>query len=120
MARCDPWQSATFEITETEPNVYASFQPQAECWPKNWWIRLPVPGTSDEVEPSDPVLSRIICRLILAQLPDEALHEAIEALIEMWRFYRMPVTQLPPPRLATMAARLGETYVRPEFQLTED
>ena len=65
--------------------------------------------------------ARILCHLLVSQIPDRGLHEALESLFEMWRFYRQPVpTMIEAPRLQSIPAKLGATYDRPLFHVTED
>lgn len=78
-------------------------------------------ATSGEPDVPEPLKARIVCQFLLSQLPDEGLAEALESLVQMWRFYQAPV--VPPPALpapARIPARLGEAYVRPVFPVTEE
>ncbi len=43
-------------------------------------------GTSGELDVPEPLKARIACHLLLSQLPDEGLSEALESLVQMWQF----------------------------------
>lgn len=84
-------------------------------------VRFHYLDTCGETDVPEPVKARIACHFLLSQIPDEGMSEALETLAQMWQFYRTPV--LPPPALpapARIPAKLGETYVRPVFPVTEE
>lgn len=60
------------------------------------------------------------CRLI-DEIPDEGLAELYECLERIRDFHRTnPDTVLPEPGVREIAARYGETSVRPEFHVEEE
>jgi hypothetical protein len=78
-------------------------------------------GTTDEPEMPASMRTRILCHLLLSQIPDRGLSEALESLYEMWQFYRTTPAQIPAPsKPPSLPAKLGKTYVRPEFHVSED
>lgn len=78
-------------------------------------------GTSGELDVPEPLKARVACHLLLSQLPDEGMQEALESLVQMWQFHRRPgVRTQALPRPATRVVRLGPSYTRPGFQMTED
>ena len=68
------------------------------------------------------VVRRVICHLLVATLPDEALPEVCDALRDLYLFYSAPPLQLElqstPPQRVT--ANPGKTYDRPDLQVTEE
>jgi hypothetical protein len=95
--------------------------PMAEASATNFRVNIHLPGTSSEPEIPLSVRSRILCHLLVSQIPDRGLHEALESLFEMWRFYRQPVpTMIEAPRPQSIPVKLGATYDRPLFHVTED
>jgi hypothetical protein len=86
----------------------------------DYWISLKIPGTSGGVELPMDFKYRLLCFYFLAQLPQEGLKEAAEALGRMWEFYRVPFVPVPalPPSTAQVV-ELGQTYIRPTFYVSE-
>jgi hypothetical protein len=78
-------------------------------------------GTSDTTELPEPILKRLLCHALLQRLPDEGLDEAVESLLTMNEFYRLP-SYVPPPPLPRKSTpvRMGPGYVRPVFPVTEE
>ena len=78
-------------------------------------------STSSEPELPESFQIRVICHLLLSQIPDQGLTEALESLFEMRRFYRFRPAQLPAQaEPASIPAALGSSYGRPEFHVSED
>jgi hypothetical protein len=78
-------------------------------------------GTSTEPGLPEPVQARLICHLLLNQIPERGLAEALESLLEILRFHREPVPRMmesAPPE--SIPATLGAMYDRPPFHVTED
>jgi hypothetical protein len=77
-------------------------------------------GTSGAIDIPEPVKARVACHLVLTQIPDEGMGEALDSLGEMWRFYHarpaQPALQEPVP---SRPVRLGGTTVAPVFPVTE-
>jgi hypothetical protein len=104
-----------------KPNAKVFSPPQARGHWVDHWVSFHVLGTSGTVDPPEPLKYRLVCDWLLTQLPDEGLPEALESLAQMWRFYRIPVTEPPmAPALASVLACWGATYVRPVFPVTEE
>jgi hypothetical protein len=78
-------------------------------------------GTSDRIELSEEVQTRMFCHALVHWLPDRALAEAAESLSDMYTFYSTPVPQrLPLPHIASVPVEVGPTVVRPVFPLSEE
>lgn len=78
-------------------------------------------GTSSEPEPPESFQIRVICHLLLSQIPEQGMAEALESLFEMRQFYRTPPAQVyAQTEPASIPARQGTEYVRPEFQVSAD
>jgi hypothetical protein len=87
----------------------------------NFRVSIHLSGTTDEPEVPASMRTRILCHLLLSQIPERGLSEALESLFEMWRFYREPVPEMiEPPRRESILAKLGATYDRPPFHIAED
>jgi hypothetical protein len=84
-------------------------------------IRFPVLATCGVIDIPDAVKARIVCHVLLTQIPDEGMTEALESLGQMWEFYRTPVRQPPPlPAPTSKPAVRGRSYTREPFRVTED
>jgi hypothetical protein len=74
------------------------------------WVSLRIPSTSGGVEVPMDFQYRLFCFSLLAQLPNEGLHEAAESLGRMWEYYRTPFLPLaalpsPPSQIVELARR---------------
>lgn len=78
-------------------------------------------GTSGTVELPEPILKRLVCHALVQRLPEEGLDEAVQSLIDMNEFYRLP-PYVPPPALPrkSIPVRMGPGYVRPVFPVMEE
>jgi hypothetical protein len=95
--------------------------PVEEAGATNFRVSIHFSGTTNELEVPAAMGTRILCHLLVSQIPERGLAEALESLFEMWRFYREPVPKLiEPPRPQSLPAKLGATYDRPPFHITED
>lgn len=78
-------------------------------------------GASDAFGVPEPVLDRLRCHLLLTQLPDQGVPEALECLADMVGFYENPP---PPYRLLPQGppvpVTIGRTIVRPVYPVTEE
>jgi hypothetical protein len=87
----------------------------------DYWISLKIPGTAGGTELPADFTYRLLCFYFLSQLPKQGLQEAAESLGRMWEFYRVPFVPVPAlPPLGTQVFELGQSYVRPTFQVNED
>ena len=78
-------------------------------------------GTSGFMEIPDALKGRFACHLMLTQLPDEAIPEALEALGQMYHFYRAPIMRTPTlPAPEGIQARYGDTFVAPVYHVSEE
>ncbi|HKI16339.1 MAG TPA: hypothetical protein VKA15_00585 [Isosphaeraceae bacterium] len=92
-----------------------------EAGAANFRVSIHFSETTSELELPAAMRSRILCHLLVSQIPDRGLGEALESLFEMWRFYREPVPRMiEPPRPQSLPAKLGATYDRPPFHIAED
>jgi hypothetical protein len=92
-----------------------------EAGAANFRVSIHFSETTSELELPAAMRSRILCHLLVSQIPDRGLSEVLESLFEMWRFYREPVpTMIEPPRPQSLPAKLGATYDRPPFHIAED
>lgn len=67
-----------------------------------------------------PVLLRVLCHVLIDQIPDRGLTDVRESLHEFREFYRSPVEtvqRLPEPELRL---RLRPSQIRPEFGLDDE
>lgn len=84
-------------------------------------ISFPALATSGEIDIPDAVKARLVCHVLLTQIPDEGITEAVESLSHMWEFYRTRVAQAPQlPSPPSIPAVYGKAYTREVFQVTED
>jgi hypothetical protein len=84
-------------------------------------ITFPLLATSGVIDIPDDVKARIVCHVLLTQIPDEGMTEALETLGQMWEFYRTRVRQRPPlPAPTSKPALRGRAYTREPFHVTED
>jgi hypothetical protein len=96
-------------------------EPTAQGSPAEHRMSVHLSGTSSEPEPSESFQMLVICHLLLSQIPEQGLPEALESLFEMRQFYRHRPAQLPAAaEPASIPAALGKAYVRPEFHVSED
>ncbi len=77
-------------------------------------------GTSSMAELPEPLLQRLLCHALLHLLPDEGLPEAMQSLVDMNEFYRLPRFVPPPLPQKSIPVRIGPGYVRPVFPVTEE
>lgn len=80
-------------------------------------------GLNDaEVGQTLPLLkARCISHAMVDVLPDRAIKELVETLKEMLSFYNtepFPISNALPPK--EIQAKVGETYLRPSFQIAEE
>lgn len=62
--------------------------------------------------------ARILCHLLVNQIPDRGIPELCESVLGMYHFYSTQGEQPPLlPLTETITARRGRTYERPEFHL---
>ena len=68
----------------------------------------------------EPLLQRLLCHALLHLLPEEGLPEAMQSLVDMNEFYRLP--RFVPPTLPqkSIPARMTGSYVEPVYPVTED
>ena len=77
--------------------------------------------TSGFVEIPDALKSRFACHILLTQLPEEGIPEALESLGQMWQFYRMPAMRTPAlPAPEPIQARYGDTVAAPVYPVSEE
>lgn len=103
-------------------------------WGKHWLIPQPIQsgeslfvlgfhlfGTSGIAELPEPMLQRLFCHALIQRLPDEGLAEAVQSLVDMNEFYRLP-RFVPPPLLPqkSIPVRIGEAILAPVYPVTED
>jgi hypothetical protein len=75
----------------------------------------------DVGELSEPNLIRLFCFILLKKLPDRAMLETGESLVELWHFYKdSPEVRHSIAATPTVAVTLGERYTRPEFRASEE
>lgn len=67
------------------------------------------------------VIHRLYCYLLVSQLPDEAVGETVEELMDLYQFYARPVRKLPAPRESEpVPVRIGTTKIRPVFPVPDE
>jgi hypothetical protein len=80
-------------------------------------------GTSGSAELPEPMLQRLLCYALIQRLPDEGLAEAMQSLVDMNEFYRLP-RFVSPQSLSlpqqSVPARITGSYVEPVYPVTED
>jgi hypothetical protein len=77
--------------------------------------------TSGVVEIPDALKARFACHLMLTQLPDRGLSEALGSLSQIYLFYRaLAVPQPVLPALERVQARYGETVTAPVYPISEE
>src|SRR5262249_29142035 len=113
------WGPNFFQIPETSDTLSCAHWlrlPLSKEGCAGHWISFHVLGASGATELPEPLKVRLACHLLLTQLPDEGLEEALESLTCMWQFYRVRLASSPAlPAPPSKPARLGDKYVRPEF-----
>jgi hypothetical protein len=65
---------------------------------------------------------RLLCHLLLDQIPDEGLVEVQHSLVDQAKFYNLPrgtTKSLPAPSVA-VPATIVDRYERPDFHFTEE
>jgi hypothetical protein len=78
-------------------------------------------GTSGFMEIPETVRGRLACHILLTQLPDEGIPEAVESLGQMYHFYRVPAMRMPAlPAPERIHARYGDTFVAPVYPVSEE
>jgi hypothetical protein len=75
----------------------------------------------DNLADAEHFKRRLICYLLLSEIPEKGLTEALESLLEIRHFYQETPLQIPDmPKLPSIPVQVGKTYVRPEFHISED
>jgi hypothetical protein len=86
------------------------------------YLGLHLIGTVDHVDLPEPVVARLACHLLIEQLKDEALREALESLTDAYAVEiarGAPQKPLPQPT-RTVKARVGKSVVRPVFPISDE
>ena len=67
------------------------------------------------------VFDRLLCQVIVSSLPDSALSEAREDLLQLYEYYRSLSlnAELPSAPRPSFTARVGTSHARPEIKLEE-
>jgi hypothetical protein len=88
----------------------------------NLFVGFHLFGTFDEPKIPDPVLRKLLCHVLVEQLPENGLAEAVESLTGIYEYYRDQPKYLPevPARLPSISGRITGEYVRPVAPLTEE
>ncbi|MCK4658421.1 MAG: hypothetical protein KAV82_02775 [Phycisphaerae bacterium] len=67
------------------------------------------------------VIRRVLCHLLVDQVPDQGLTELCESLDEFREFYRLPAEQVQRlPAQKSISATLETRRERPEFHIDEE
>jgi hypothetical protein len=85
-------------------------------------LRLEPAGAYDASQPDLPkVFDRLVCQVIVSSLPDNALTEARQDLLELYEYYGSlnKNAELPPATLPPFTARVGTSHPRPDIKLEE-
>ncbi len=85
------------------------------------FLGLCVPEYGEEFHMTNYETSRMVCHLVIQNLPDSAMGDAVESLKGMYEFYRdpplaIPVTARNPPVKATVS----RSYTAPVYPITEE
>lgn len=85
-------------------------------------VNFHLQGTSGMLDIPDVLKGRLASHILLTQLPDEGIPEALESLGQMWQFYRMPVSTVPalPQARKSVPARVSGTHVAPVVPVSEE
>ncbi len=118
------WGHGLFQVIETtgaEPQVQLLMRHNLGGGHVDHVVRFHCLGTSGKLDLPEPLRSRLAGHFLLTQIPDEGMAEALEALAEMWRFYRerRPFQPALPPAPSVPAA-MREPCVRPVFPVAEE
>lgn len=80
------------------------------------------PQTFENLIDIQPALLRVLCYLLVDQIPDRGLPDVCESLHEFQEFYLSPVEtvqRLPEPE-PELKLQLGPSQIRPEFGLDDE
>lgn len=108
-------------MTESKP--YVSGQEMVSGGPLGKVVLLYVQGTDSSNHLTlEEIRSRAICHFLVSRIPTEGLQETFETLVEIGDFFSTRPSgppALPEPR-ERLQAKLGRTYDRPTFTLSEE
>ena len=67
------------------------------------------------------IVERLVCQVLVSALPDRALQEACENLLDLHKYYSSVSQQgvLPQAAAVPFGARIGTIHVRPGIELEE-
>lgn len=105
--RLDPWNLLVSEPALQEPEI-------------RWigWPDIRSAGTVGSHQSFETSWQRKVCHYLIDRLPEEALAELREAINDILEFHSWRPTQPPSERsVREVPATLGESLVRPKFQI---
>jgi len=83
-------------------------------------VTLHLQETAGNPEYHWAAITRMLCHMVLSLLPDRALSELSETLVDMVKFYRHepPISSYSEPK--RLHGKRGDSFTRPSFQITTD
>jgi hypothetical protein len=77
-------------------------------------------GTEDIQARQQSLLVRVFCHALIDLIPEEALHETLDALKEVFEFHIAREQVALPSSPTRLSATVGRVYERPDFYAVED
>jgi hypothetical protein len=117
-----PWDRGPSDETDAKPpQIVACWSRETGAGTLDHRVELRLDETAAQSEALVIPLQRMICHVLVDQLPDQGLGELVESLVGMVDFYAVRSTQpsLGAPARPARSRVLGH-YERPVFQVTED
>jgi hypothetical protein len=119
-----PWGQDLFRIldrTNQETRWRFTGTLNSGTGPVDPTIEIHLTGTLDAAQVSELVLSHLACHYLLSLLPDRAIKETMDYLVDTLNFYtKTPSIAQSQLSSLPISITMGSSYVRPEFQAPED